>query len=390
MARPTHTRELGLAPTVLGRSRRLSFELVDAGNEWEIRRLLQETVIPGWIELAYEREPDYLLGCGAEGPLQQTVIARDIRDGSVVGSFSRSVRMAYVNGEARQLGYLGLLRLARQYRGRIAYLRDGYEACRRYLHSDGATPYYLTSIINDNHVARRVLTAGVPGLPVYRPLDQFVTLALTGRYSLRRPTPQLTLEPADASCLPEVAQFLARQYRLFQCAPVWQASELATVARTPGLQATDFLLARRGSELAGCAALWDQGGYKQHVVRGYAPALQRWRGLINRGAPLLALPRLPDPGQPLRQASLSHFAVRDNDPDVAVALVSALLREAHARRIPLVTLGLSEANPVLPAIRKRFRHLDYPSTLYLVYWPDGEHEAQAVRPGPAHVEMATL
>lgn len=369
---------------------RLRFELVTTGNEDAVRRLLHDTPVPGWISLAYEREPDYLLGATLEGPVQQTVLARRAEDGAVVGTFSRSERLAYVNGRVRTLGYLGLLRMDTRFRGRTIYLREGYEACRRCLHDPARTPFYVTSIIEGNTTARRVLEAGLPGLPVYRPWQRFATLALP--ISARAvPAPAgVRLLRCTTERLVEVASCLQRNYARYALAPYWSADDLASGERCRGLGARDFLIAERNGRVVGCIALWDQRAFKQHVVQGYAPRTERWRRSLNLVARVLSLPRLPDVGSTLNEACLSHAAVDDDDAGVLLALISAALQDARLRGLDFVTLGLAACNPMLGAVKARFRHLEYRSILYVVHWQDGRAAARDLDDRPVHLEAAAL
>ena len=369
---------------------RLRFEFVTAHNEWEVRQLLRETPVAGWVTLAYEREPDYLLGTTLEGPVQQTVLARTVEDGTLVGTFSRSERSAFVNGEPQPVGYLGLLRVRDRFRGRTRHLREGYAACHRFLHDAARTPYYVTSIIEGNATARRVLEAGLPGLPVYRPWQEFSTLALPCR---RRPgtlPSDLQVVPGSPELLGDIAACLQRNYTRYALAPYWTAADLASPERCRGLRPEDFRVALRRDRVVGCLALWDQRGFKQHVVRGYAPGVGHWRRPVNLAARMLALPRLPEPGEALAEAALSHAASDGDDPAVLLALVTAARAEAHRRGLAVVTLGLARRNPMLRAVRAAFRHLEYRSILYLVYWDDGRAAAAALDDRPAHLEAATL
>lgn len=369
---------------------RLRFELATARNEWEVRRLLRETPLPGWITIAYEREPDYLAGAALEGPVQQTVLARTAGDGALVGTFARSERLAFVNGEVRPLGYLGLLRMDRRFRGRTRYLREGYEACRRLLHDGSRTPYYLTSIVEGNAAARRLLEAGLPGLPTYRPWQRFSTLALTARPPRARAPAGVEIIQGSAGLLADIAACLQRNYARYAMAPLWTTADLASPERCRNLSAADFLVALRKDRIVGCVALWDQRPFKQHVVRGYSERVERWRGPINWATRLLSLPQLPEVGRPLDQASLSHTAVDGDDAATSVALVSAALCEARRRGLDFVTLGLAERSPVLRTVKAQFRHLEYRSILYLVHWEDGRAAAEALDDRTAHLEAATL
>lgn len=372
------------------RSRSLVFELAGSSDDAELRDFLRRNPLPGWITLAYEREPDYFLGTTIEGDAHETILARERREGQLVGTYTRSLHQSFLNGRVESLGYLGLLRLAPQHRNRLAHLRDGFEVCRKYLHRDGRAAFYLTSIVESNRTARRVLTAGLPGLPTYRPLDVLSTLVLPCRRARAPGRSSVRIARASRADLGAVAGCLQRNYARYQCSPFWSEQDLRSEERCRNLSLDDFLLALRDDRVVGCAAIWDQRELKQHVVKAYAPRIARWRPAFNAIAPMLGLPRLPAVGEPLRQAYLSHVAVDDDDPAVLVSLVAAALRQGAERGLRLLTLGLSERNPMLPAVKRRFRHLQYRSLLYLVHWADGEDAVRGLDDRAAHVEAATL
>lgn len=367
----------------------LDFTVAAPGDEPAIRALLRSGPIPGWVTLAYEREPDYFLGAGIEGDMHQAVIAREAKTGHVVGLFSGSERDAFLNGRVQRLGYLGMLRVDPAYRGQLRRLRHGYEACRRLLHARGAAPFYLTSIIAANTRARRLLTAGLPGLPIYRELCGFSTFVLgTSRSGRERAAPRVRRAmPAD---LAVVVALLQRNYRRYQCAPYWDEPALRSAERCRGLAAGDFLIAETGGGPVGCVALWDQRAFKQHVVRGYDPRLARWRRMVNLFAPATGLPRLPPVGTPLSQIYLSHLAVDGDQPEVFSSLLQAARQEAARRGGESLLIGLSDRHPLRKRLGREFRRLEYQSLLYLVHWEDGAEAAAALDDRPVHVELATL
>ncbi|MCG3150432.1 MAG: hypothetical protein PCFJNLEI_03918 [Verrucomicrobiae bacterium] len=140
----------------------------DAG----LRVLLRETPIGGAIRLSFEREPSYFASVRREGSRHYTVCAREA--GQIVAMASRTVWPTGV-------GYLHQLRIAPSHRHLTRqFLRVGFRMLRE-SHAADEAPYDVTTIVSDNHVARRVLEAGLPGLPVYRPIEKIVTLLLPAR-----------------------------------------------------------------------------------------------------------------------------------------------------------------------------------------------------------------
>ena len=93
----------------------MHFELAGHRHDPALRALLREHAMPGWVELALEREPDFFAAAAATGGLSQTVVA--LENDTVVGMGCRSVREVYLNGRAASLGYLSGLRLRQPFRG---------------------------------------------------------------------------------------------------------------------------------------------------------------------------------------------------------------------------------------------------------------------------------
>jgi hypothetical protein len=356
----------------------LIVDLARPEDDPEIRRLLRDNPMDGAIRVSLEREPNAFLAAAVEGEPHATVVARDPESGRILGMGTRAVWNAFVNGEPCRLGYLSQLRVDRAARGRRRLLAAGYAALRELRQPDEA-PFDLTSIIADNETARRLLGGGVPGLPAYRELSGFVTLVLPAVRPKKR-----TVEMGDPGLMTEIADCLFRNRRRCQVAPFFTAEELTSPERSRGLAPEDFRIAVRDGRVVGCLSLWDQGGFKQVVVRGYAPRLARWRPWINL---LPGIPRLPDPGEALPHATISHVAVDDDDPEVFQALVESAHAEACARGLAYVVIGFAAGHPWLPWLERRFRPRRYESVLYTVHWDGGSAALDGRRP---HVGAALL
>jgi hypothetical protein len=369
----------------------LIVDLARPEDDPEIRRLLRENPMDGAIRVSLEREPNAFLAAAVEGEPHYTVVAREPRHpdtGRIVGMGTRAVWNAFVNGEPCRLGYLSQLRVDRAARASFntrRLLAAGYAALRD-LRGPDELPFDITSIIADNETARRLLSGGVPGLPTYRELSGFVTLVLPATRPSRKKAP-VWIEPGHHSRMEEIAGCISRNRRRYQAAPFFSAEELLSPERSRGLAPADFRLALRDDRVVGCLALWDQSGFKQVVVRGYAPRLARWRPWINRLPRALGIPRLPDPGEALPHATISHVAVDDDDPDIFQVLVESAHAEACARRYAYVVTGFAAGHPWLPWLQRRFRPRRYESVLYLVDWDGGAEPLDGRLP---HVEAGLL
>jgi hypothetical protein len=351
----------------------------------ELRRLLRDNPMAGEIRVSLEREPNAFLAASVEGQPHRTLVAR-ASDG-IVGMGSRATWNAFINGEPCRLGYLSQLRVDRAHRGRKRLLKAGYDLLRSFRGSDEKL-FDLTSIVADNEVARRLLGAGVPGLPKYREIEEWSTLVIPTTSRSKRAARMI--ERGAPDLLGEIAACLERNRRRYQFAPRFSETDLRSPERSRGLEPKDFFLALVGSDVVGCVALWDQSGFKQVVVRGYAPRLARWRPWINRLAPLMETPRLPEPGQRLPHAYLSHLAVDGDDPEIFQALVEATYAEARARQYIYMVIGLAARHPWRSWLVRRFKPRTYSSVLYAVHWEDGAKAVESLDGRMPHVEVALL
>ncbi len=141
--------------------------------------------------------------------------------------------------------------------------------------------------------------------------------------------------------------------------------------------------------MTGCAATWDQRGFKQAIVRGYSQRLARWRSVVNLAGPLVGVPALPPVGRPLEFVYLSHVAVDDDRPDVTAALISEARRRLPAGVSHMVT-AFAEGSPMLATAARVARHRTYRSVLYLACWPDGQHLVESIDQRLPHPEVAIL
>lgn len=370
---------------------RFAFTIAAPEDDLELRRLLRESPLPGEISLSFEREPNAALAASIEGDVHQTIVARDRATGGIAGVGSRSVRTMFVNGRETRIGYLGQLRIARGCRHIRSLLDGGFAFCRA-LHERGDAAIYLTSLIEDNEAARRLLVDRRSGTaPRFTPIDRLTTFVIPTRQRSRpaagRGLRVCTGSPALAG---EISACLERNLRRYQFAPCWSDGAPGQALTAPGLSPEDFVVAVRDGRVVGCLALWDQRAFKQVVVRGYGSRLRRARPFLNMAAGLLGTPHLPTVGQQLPFAYLSHVATDDDRQDLLDPLVAAQVAKARERRLDYVVTAFPDRHAFQPVVRRRWRHRAYSSVIYATYWPDGEALVRSLDGRPAQPEAAVL
>ena len=305
-----------------------TFRLATPADDETVRALLRETAMPSWADMAIEREPS---------AIDWAVIAEEKDD--VIGIYTASLLNAHVDGRPSRLGYLGGLRMKPQYRRRIRYLREGYASVSALARE--APAWWFTTIGADNVVARRLLEAGVPGLPAYHSCGEYETFALPASRGRRR--------GIWRQCGDKLQPVLALHNALaarFQCSPVLDEE----MVRSAG----NFFVCD-----GGVAALWDQRLFKRVVARRY-----RYPSLIapyNAWARIARRVPLPREGRALDHTFIAFFAMESP----TVAAIEDLLSHCQT---PVATIGMHAENPLREIVR-RFKPMSVRSRVYGVGAP---------------------
>ncbi|PDW03291.1 hypothetical protein [Candidatus Viridilinea mediisalina] len=365
-----------------------TFEHATPADDAALRRLLVANPLPGRVALSYEREPSYFAGCSTMGHFWQVMVARAHPGAEVVGLANRAVRHAYLAGRVAPLGYLGQLRVDGPFRG-LGLLERAYHMLRK-VHNDGRAGCYLTTIVEGNTAAQRVLVTHPPATaPRLYPHSRLVSLALVARRypPLRLPRVELVWDGRER--LAQIADFLAHYGPRRQFFPAYSATDLAGSPLTRGFDPRDFCLALHHGAIIGLLGLWDQSAYKQTVVRGYHGWMRPTRPLYNLAARLLGLQPLPAPGAQLRHCYASFLCIADDQPQVFAALLQAALQRAALRGANYLMLGLTHRDPLLP-YAQRYLHIPYYSRVYLAAWQTKEIPDDAYDQRIPAIEIASL
>jgi hypothetical protein len=365
---------------------RVLFEPAAPGDDAALRRLLAENPMEGEVTLAFEREPSYFLASAVQAPFHQVVVGRDARTGEVMGVGTRAVRPGFVNGEATGVGYLADLRLDPRYRGGTVIARAYRHLAD--LHRDGRARLYFTVIAEGNRAALETIASGRAGLPPYRDLGRVLSPAV----NLRRARPPIAwdgaIERGSRARLGEIVACLRRNHARRQLAPAYEEADFGGPWLL-GLRLEDVYVARRGAGVVGVLAAWDQGGFKQTVVRAYGRRLALARPFYNLAARLFGRPRYPPPGAALRSFYAGLVAVDGDDVLAFRALLRALYNDHVGGAYHYFVIGLHEHDPLLPALQD-YALTPFAGRLFLVHFADGEEAWRALDGRVPYVEVAML
>ncbi len=382
-----------------GMSTRVRFIMADKRHDGEIRRLLRDNPMPGEVTLTFEREPNFFIGSRLPGVMEdQTIIA--LEDDRVVCMGGCSVRWRYLNGKLQRVGYLSGLRLDHSAQGRFDIMRRGYQFFAE-SNQDASTTCFFTSIASDNARSLRILERGLPGMPHYRFLSEYVTLLLpiSDQPTNAGRVPQKALRNLAGRGLRytrgskeragQLARFLNNCGKDSHFATHWTEDELLQFEDF-GLPITDFHVVRDGETIVAAAAVWDQRSFKQTVIRSYSQRLSLLRPWINIAGRLLGTPGLPKTNFPLEHAFLSPCAAHPAHDKLLPDLIRLCLPAAASRGIKFLTVGFAKQDPRIKAVQAAFRCREYLSRLYQVAWNHDPLTSEPLDSRPFCPELALL
>lgn len=346
-----------------------AFRVAVKADDHLIRGLLRENGLPGWVEMAIEREPSFFAGAGVVGE-DWAVIASEEKD--VVGMYTASVFPVHVDGATEEVGYLGGLRVTPRHRRRIRHLRGGYASIRSLARANTTLPWWFTSVSAENRVARRLLESGIQGLPIYHPVGNYVTVALSAARGQAR---HLWRRATDAD-VQRIAEFHNDRARKFQLSPALSAPVIRRIG------AESFRIHETAGEVHAVCALWDQRWFKQIVARRYRQPIAALLPVYNAFARVLRRPVLPPAGRSLEHSFIAFLAFDEEARDKAEALFQDLLDDCAT---PIASLGLHARNPVLDVLQ-RFAPIRYESCIYAVAFDS----VPQLAPLPVQPEAALL
>lgn len=368
----------------------VDYHLATPADEADLRALLRNNAMRDWVDLALTREPDFFAASHLFGH-EQTIIARErgnsSTSGQAVGLCTYTRHAVHCNGQASTLPYLGALRIAPAWRHRLRIVRQGFAAVRQLCAppSNPAAPLPLcyTAIASHNQPARRLLEAGLPGLPRYTALNEMVTLALPAargqKHGLWQPllanvpngvsngsTQRTCAAAAPGPSLFGLCDWYNAQASRYQFAPVltpdWlhQHSQHKQHVSQPPLR---FYTVQQQGHLRACMALWDQRACRQARALHYRWPLGPLLPAYNAWARWAKRPPLPRLGDALAHSFMAFFACEADAPGVLIPLIEDALTLAAT---PVLSLGLHAQHPALAQLQAHFKPWCYRTRVYAV------------------------
>jgi len=347
--------------------------------------LMRTSIMPGSMQIAYLRDPDYFAALDIQGSYHQTIIG--LENQILAGAGSRSIREYFINGEKTSVGYLSGLRIDPSFQN-MGFLARGYKKLFE-LHQDRRTQAYYTTIISDNLNAKKILSSGRAGLPVYENFGKILTyLILCNKYA-KAPDHTYVIRRANSRDIDTVTQFLNDEGKSKNLFPFYHKDMFLT-SLFLNFKIDQFYLIFDQGELAGVTGIWDQSSFKQYKIINYSFSLKVAKPILNAFLSFTGYRKLPGILENLHVLYLLSPCIKGNNPVLLEALIRQILFDYRNAHYTGLLAGFHENDTIKNAVHI-FQKIKYESNLYFVYKDDGKNFVKSLDLSrPFHVEVAIL
>jgi hypothetical protein len=360
------------------------YRLATMEDDAEMRALLREASMESKITASLEREPSCFERSETPGRFIPIVARSEIPPHDLMAMCTCHFMPVYAAGKIVDACYLGGLRLSGKYRGRAGVLKGGFDAIPVLFQETRRSPLIFTSVAKYNRRARRILEAGLEGMPTYRFLGDMETFAV----SVRRGKNYGLLELAQSSDTGEIAAFHNGIAAGGALSPVLDEEWLNRAGIDGEAMFRRFLVHRENGRIAACLAVWDQRNYKQIVIKKYGQPLAFLRPFWNIWANCARRQLLPAPGRHLEQVFLAFRAFAPSVADMEVFFIREALLTAKAMNADSALFGISSSSPGREKLKHALKPYIYETRIESVELRGGVPSLPV--PGIIHPEVSLL
>lgn len=369
--------------------RKTMFRLANPEDDEKIRQLCMSNPMQGGISFSYDFTPSFFSALMAQGYDPSVVVAE--KGDRIIAMGTALRRLVHVGDKQMEIGYLGGLRLDPLSRN-STILSRGYRFLGEIHRNIIKVPFYISSILESNCIAMKILTSGRTGLPHYREIGRYLTFAIPiiGSKSRRLKNSTAKIIKGDSLPFNDILDFLNYEGRKKLFSPVLSEKDFSIYGSCPGkLSPGDFLLASDGNSILGAIALWNQDSFRRIILEGYGGTFKVIKNLSRLAAKAGLTDFMPEPGTPIRIRFAACLAIKDDNPNIFSLLLNSAMNEMSESSTGFLVLGLSEKDPLAKSIGTRFK-ITIPSRIYAVSWDDISSADFSSNNGVFHLEAGTL
>lgn len=340
----------------------------------EILRVLESSAAKGSIELIYTRRPDAYASYMKEPGEARVFVSKDGE--RVIGTCAELVREVYIGGEVCRAAYLCGLKKDAEYAGGVGFGASFIKGLRQ----DGID-FYFCSVVADNVETQKMFEKSRRLLSM-KPISGYKTYILSPKVRIKAPKHSFSFRRATVKDEARLIEFLNAEGRKKDMFPV-----VKNFDEFYNLHTEDFYLLENEESILAAAALWNQNGYRQYVVKKYRGAMKPAR-VLNPLLSALGYIRLPRENESLDFPMLSFFISKDNNGEYYRIFLREITREI-ASKYSMFVIGLPREHFAAPMLDK-LPSISFETKLYGIEFPWSAQTYKAPDPKKSFFECGLL
>ncbi len=303
------------------------------------------------LRIAEERDPDFFALRKMHGGATYTIVLIDKSDDvadteRVSGCCTVVVRDGWLSARPARIGYVCDLRVIEKFRrGRVfpASIRIVLDYVKQ---QDPVDAFYF-SMMRDNRSAQHAkMLANAQSITPYN----MVNVQLVGKFKKCSPSVSRA-EPGD---IRELVTFLAEESATKQFGFRFDAAMLNDrIEQWPNFSLANFYIARdTAGRIVACAAPWNpEDSLRRSRIHGYGGKMKLLKKAYNLEVALRGGLPLPEEGGCFHILSLTHVAIKQNDPALLRALVDRIALDWQSENVHFVSVLVPENSPLEQAFK---------------------------------------
>jgi hypothetical protein len=342
-------------------------------DDAELLAILEESPMPGSIQLLYTRRPSPWRSFHREGQEVGIMICRDKNMNCIVSLGVYAIKEMYINQEVRRVAYLFSLRSLQKYRLKFP-LREGYEFLREQVQKQNVA-FIFTSIIEKNTYSIKLFSKKHIELPVYQNIFSYSTLCLNQSKVINKAQNKNKIRQATIDDAEDVCQFILTSGCQLNGYPKIDKSDLLNSSSQKYI--LNFYLCRnQDNKIEGIMSLCNPHSDKQYIVVNYSWQIKVYN-FIRNFLPIEKLPKFPRLNQSVEYAFIAHWLLSKVDNQMLVDLISFIC--INKRPIPFLLIGLPTTSPYYEMLNQ-LSYFNYKSNIYQVKWENMPEQTVPVAP----------
>lgn len=230
----------------------------------EILELIEKTSSKGMLELIYTRRPNPFISYKYENPNSEVFIVRD-ENKKIALQVATEVRHYYINNKIRQVAYVGGLRKNPEFKGNFHWTQMLHELDKNVLKYHD----FYCSILKDNKHATDVL--------LKKRKNNWFNFEKICDYTTNIFNPVVLkkkkdwddnnyyLKKVNKESMKDVYNFINKERKRYSIFP-----EINNIENFKDLKIENsYILVDKNNKIVAFTSLWNQGSFKQYVVKKY-------------------------------------------------------------------------------------------------------------------------